>query len=61
MKKTALAILVVGAFATFGASQAADTAPARKVPPMATVPGAYAQKMDTVRVYTFVERINGTR
>jgi predicted methyltransferase len=48
MKKTALAILVVGAFATFGASQAADTAPARKVPPMATVPGAYAQKMDTV-------------
>ena len=48
MKMTAFAILVLGAIGAMGSSKAADPAPARKVPPMATVPGAYAQKMDSV-------------
>jgi len=48
MKKTAFAILVLGAIGAMGSSQAADPAPARKVPPMATVPGAFNQKMDSV-------------
>lgn len=48
MKKTAIAMFVLGAVGALGLSLAADPAPAKKVPPMATVPAAYAQKMDNV-------------
>ena len=45
MRTALLTLAMLGAFAS---AQAADTAPAKKVPPMATAPDAYSQKLDTV-------------
>jgi len=48
MIKTSIAVLTLAMLGAFAGAQAADTAPAKKVPPMATAPDAYSQKLDTV-------------
>ena len=49
MKMTTIAILLLGACGVAAVAQTADpTAPAKKVPPMATAPDAFTHKLDSV-------------